>query len=74
MSPLHYAFTFPIEITRWQEAAQLLVNRHAALRTSFPVIDNVPMQKIAGYEPVDFTALDVALVGSSAVDRRANGA
>lgn len=49
---------FPIEISRWQEAAQVLVNRHAALRTSFPVIDNTPMQKIAGYEPVDFTAID----------------
>lgn len=49
---------FPIEISRWQEAAQLLVNRHAALRTSFPVIDNTPMQKIEGYQPVAFTAID----------------
>lgn len=48
----------PIEIGRWQEAAQLLVNRHATLRTSFPVIDNTPMQKIAGYEPVSFTVID----------------
>ena len=49
---------FPIDPTRWHEAAQLLVNRHAALRTTFPVIDNVPTQQVDGYQPVDFSLID----------------
>lgn len=47
-----------LDCNLFQNAAQLLVNRHAALRTTFPVQEGIPVQKVHGYQPVAFQTVD----------------
>lgn len=58
----HAALAFRIhsavDTTALQSAWQLLVNRHAALRTTFPLRDGEPVQQIAGYQPVTLAVSD----------------
>lgn len=50
----------PIELSLLNNAAQLLVNRHAALRTTFAMQEQVPVQRIHGYMGADFAVIDAS--------------
>ncbi|MGC3998932.1 MAG: condensation domain-containing protein [Anaeromyxobacter sp.] len=50
----------PIEVPALRQALQALVDRHAALRTTYAIVDGVPSQRVAGWAPVAFQALDAA--------------
>ncbi|MBH3339929.1 non-ribosomal peptide synthetase [Pseudomonas mendocina] len=55
----------PLDVARFEAALQALVQRHETLRTTFPSIDGVPLQRVHGDGRVrmdwqDFSALDRA--------------
>lgn len=51
--------TSPCDAAALHRSFQLLVDRHPVLRTSFPVRDGVPVQRVAEHAPVDFQVVDV---------------
>jgi len=53
----------PLDVARFEAALQALVQRHETLRTTFPSLDGVPVQRVHGdggvrMEWQDFSALD----------------
>ncbi|PRD26217.1 UNVERIFIED_CONTAM: lgrB [Trichonephila clavipes] len=55
----------PLDVARFEAALQALVQRHETLRTTFPSLDGVPLQRVHGDGGVrmdwqDFSALDRA--------------
>lgn len=51
--PTIWRFSGKIDLNKVEKAFQTLINRHEALRTSFHVIDNVPMQRV--HTRIDFS-------------------
>jgi amino acid adenylation domain-containing protein len=43
-----------------QQAFQLLVNRHAALRTTFPLVEGQPIQQVKYYQEVQLAQIDAS--------------
>ena len=50
----------PVDQGAMQRAFQTVVDRHAALRTVFTMVDDVPVQQVAGAADVFFVTLDAA--------------
>lgn len=50
----------PLKLDRLQHAFQAIIDRHAALRTSFVLADDGPQQIIAGAADLNFTQVDAA--------------
>ena len=53
----------PLDVARFEAAPQALVQRHETLRTTFPSVDGVPVQRVHGdgglhMDWQDFSALD----------------
>ncbi len=48
----------PVQANTLRRAFQLLVNRHPALRTTFILIDDVPVQQIHLYQPAAFRQVE----------------
>jgi amino acid adenylation domain-containing protein len=53
-----------------RHALQALVDRHAGLRTTFPVVDGVPMQAVAGAGLASLAQYDVSQLGEAALQQR----
>ncbi|MEM7125053.1 MAG: amino acid adenylation domain-containing protein [Chloroflexota bacterium] len=53
-------FYHPMEPAKWHNAVQLLVNRHGALRTTFPLNEDGPVQQIDGYQAAEFHPVDAS--------------
>ncbi len=49
-----------VDVTAMRQAVQALSDRHASLRTSFPIVDGTPVQSIAGTSTAVLTLHDVA--------------
>ena len=49
-----------IDVNALRQAMQALSDRHPALRTSFPIVDGIPVQSIAGTSTAVLTVHDVA--------------
>jgi hypothetical protein len=49
----------PVNLTALRSALQVVVDRHAALRSTFAWDEEGPMQKIAGWKPIAFQHRDV---------------
>src|SRR3954447_2307369 len=47
----------PIDAGALERAFQALVDRHAALRTTFPAIDGAPCRRVAGWPSFSFAAM-----------------
>jgi amino acid adenylation domain-containing protein len=54
----------PLDSDALQRAAQRLVDRHPALRTTFPTVDGVPSQQVQAFGEVSFSFEDAATVES----------
>ena len=50
-----------------RDAAQALSDRHAMLRATFPLVDDEPVQRIAGHVPVEFDVRRVPGMGAEAL-------
>src|SRR5262249_58737366 len=59
----------PLDVPRFQRALQAIVDRHAALRASFPATDG-PMQLISPPRPVRCPVEDLSGCESDEADRR----
>jgi amino acid adenylation domain-containing protein len=59
--PMVFAISGPIEFLRYQAAFQALVDRHEALRTSFQLVGEEPVQRVAA--TLDFRLEHVRLNG-----------
>ncbi|MFG6107725.1 amino acid adenylation domain-containing protein [Leptothoe sp. EHU-05/26/07-4] len=54
-----------LDIEALEQALTAVVRRHESLRTTFPVIDGTPVQKIAPPSPIRLPVVDLQLMGSS---------
>ncbi|HEY0734131.1 MAG TPA: condensation domain-containing protein, partial [Herpetosiphonaceae bacterium] len=67
--PLHLRLTGPLDITAMERALTSIMERHAALRTTFDVIDGELRQIVAPAAPVTLPLVDVQhLVGEERAD------
>jgi amino acid adenylation domain-containing protein len=56
-----------VDVAALREALQALVDRHASLRTTYPLVDGLPVQRIAGATELSFEAHDVAGMDEAAL-------
>ncbi len=59
-----------VDVAALRQALQAVLDRHAALRTTYPVSDGVPVQRVAGTTEVAFTVLDARADDDTAFHER----
>ncbi len=59
-----------VDVAALRQALQALLDRHAALRTTYPVLDGVPVQRVAGAANVSFHVHDVKGISDDALGAR----
>ncbi|HEX2202459.1 MAG TPA: amino acid adenylation domain-containing protein [Longimicrobium sp.] len=58
--PSTYRLVGPLDVDALRRAVEALVRRHETLRTSFPEVDGVPVQRVAPAGPVDVPVHDLS--------------
>ncbi|MBW1600742.1 hypothetical protein JJV70_01175 [Streptomyces sp. JJ66] len=67
--PMTFRLTGPLDIPALQRALELLRSRHAALRTTFPLVDGSPVQQVLDDSGVELPVMDLS--GLPAAEREA---
>ena len=68
LSPLVRRYTGDLDIDAMKAALSQIVHRHAALRTTFRVVDSELVQAVAAAAPIKVPVVDLSSVGADMID------
>ncbi|MFI8460142.1 condensation domain-containing protein [Kitasatospora sp. NPDC085464] len=60
VDPMTFRLTGPLDTAALRRALELLRGRHAALRTTFPLVDGSPVQQVSGECGIELPVLDLS--------------